>query len=836
MPNLVGIGNSQVPTNAMLGGLAYQDPAHANLTNVEIENIAKMHGEIDAPGSLQQLFVYDTSRDSDGGAWRKRCQDTSWFNEELGGKQRGHRREFPAVAILAASSGGLYIYDGDDPNFPMWMVFEVNNNYWMKHTISGSNCACVHAMNGMIVTGGGTSGRLMVANFPADNGYTAEESFTYTHDFISRRNIEAVGPHAQSTFSRNLGNHYPHDIAMFVQPWAPINQDSGLPTPTIMVGTTGGVAFINDGQIGHDLGETGNGKVIRGTSSSASQYSLINNVTTTDTGWLWWNGDTDPQRDTWLIKKELQSRISGNFTWNNSSDSFSIPIQDGTNYNAGKNTLVISTQSEAGNYRVGYQNDFRLILLRNHGYAGPKGWGFWTLPVEHSHEDNAGRGMTSMINSYSTTGLVPNIKDNGAVYAGTTDVRTLGNNQTNILTNGDFSNGTTGWYGDSGAGVSESGGVATVTNGGGDNSYAIAQANVFVIGRKYKIKATVTPTFSGSYTLRVRAGGSGVSWSTTSGLTSGQAYTVDTGVVVADGTALEIGSAGGTITQFTIDNIQVYDMSVQDLGNRRHTLDVYGSLVCAQVSPGSELTGIGPFGTSSYAKVSVSADYGNPARFTMAGWFKTTYTGGYQYICSMGNGDGTNVTGLAIESGTGGLYFFDGASQSWSPNWEDEDRNVRDGEWHHVAGVYDAADRKILYRDGNPVKTTLPTGSLNLSGVSEYHLGYYSSNNSSISYPFGNDTAGCQVALVKFSEMAMTDEQIKLMYETEKHLFYENAKCTLYGTSDEVTALDYDYGTKNYHVGTSSGRSDFHGLRRINNTTTPVTTTISACNGLIVDQ
>ena len=25
MPNLVGIGNSQAPTNAMLGGLAYQD-------------------------------------------------------------------------------------------------------------------------------------------------------------------------------------------------------------------------------------------------------------------------------------------------------------------------------------------------------------------------------------------------------------------------------------------------------------------------------------------------------------------------------------------------------------------------------------------------------------------------------------------------------------------------------------------------------------------------------------------------------------------------------------------------------------------------------------------
>ena len=836
MPNLVGIGNSQVPTNGMLGGLAYQDPAHANLTSVEIENIAKMNGEIDAPGSLRQLFVYDTSRDSDGGAWRKRCQDTSWFNEDLGGKQRGHRREFPAVAILAATSNGLYIYDGDDPNFPMWMVFEVNNNYWLKHTISGSNCACVHAMNGMVVTGGGTSGRLCVQNFPADNGYVTEQSYTYTHDYISRRNYHGIGPITSDTFSRAMGDHYPHDIAMFVQPWAPINQDSGLPTPTIMVGTTGGVIFINDGQIGHTLGETGNGKVIRGTSSSNTQYSLVESVTTTDTGWCWWNGDTDPQRDTWLIKKELQSRISGNFTWSNSADTFSIPIQDGNNYDSGKNTLVITTSNEAGNYEVGYANDFRLELLRNHGYAGPRGWGFWTLPVEHSHYDNSGRGMTSMINSYSTTGLVPNLKNQGAVYAGTTDYRTLGNNQTNILTNGDFSNGTTGWYGDSGAAVSESGGVATVTNGGGDNTFAIKQNDVFRVGRKYKVKATVTPTFSGSYTFRVRAGGSGVQWSITSGLTSGSAYTLDTGVIVADGTPLEIGSVGGNITSFTIDNIQVYDMSVQDLGNYRHTMDVYGALKCAQVSMGSELAGIGPFTTSNYAKAPVSANYGSPATLTMCGWFRTTYTSGYQYICSLGDGSSTNSAGLAIETSNGGLYFYDGASENWSTHYLDDSKNVRDGEWHHVAGVYDAGVRKALYRDGNPVISRDPSGSLNLAGVTEHHLGYYSSNNSSISYPFGSGTDGCQVALVKFSKTALTDEQIKLMYETEKHLFYENAKCTLYGTSDEVTALAYDYGTKNYHVGTSAGRSDFHGLRRINNTTTPVTTTISACNGLIVDQ
>ena len=35
MPNLVGTGNNQVPTNAMLGGLAFQDTDHAVLKNAK---------------------------------------------------------------------------------------------------------------------------------------------------------------------------------------------------------------------------------------------------------------------------------------------------------------------------------------------------------------------------------------------------------------------------------------------------------------------------------------------------------------------------------------------------------------------------------------------------------------------------------------------------------------------------------------------------------------------------------------------------------------------------------------------------------------------------------
>ena len=92
------------------------------------------------------------------------------------------------------------------------------------------------------------------------------------------------------------------------------------------------------------------------------------------------------------------------------------------------------------------------------------------------------------------------------------------------------------------------------------------------------------------------------------------------------------------------------------------------------------------------------------------------------------------------------------------------------------------------------------------------------------------------LALLRISKTAPTDAQIAKIYRDEKSLFTDGAQATLYGTSDAVTALAYDDKTELLHVGTSGGRSDFAGLRRINNTTIPVTTSISASNNLIAEQ
>ena len=65
------------------------------------------------------------------------------------------------------------------------------------------------------------------------------------------------------------------------------------------------------------------------------------------------------------------------------------------------------------------------------------------------------------------------------------------------------------------------------------------------------------------------------------------------------------------------------------------------------------------------------------------------------------------------------------------------------------------------------------------------------------------------------------------MYNDEKLLFQPNAKATLYGSSNAVTALAYDDSTDLLHAGTSAGRSVFQGLIRIDNTTDAVGAAIS---------
>jgi hypothetical protein len=56
-------------------------------SEIELGAIAK-----DISDTAVDVFIYDTRKDSDGGAWRKRTQHTSWYNETLNTATRGARK------------------------------------------------------------------------------------------------------------------------------------------------------------------------------------------------------------------------------------------------------------------------------------------------------------------------------------------------------------------------------------------------------------------------------------------------------------------------------------------------------------------------------------------------------------------------------------------------------------------------------------------------------------------------------------------------------------------------------------------------------------------------
>ena len=93
-----------------------------------------------------------------------------------------------------------------------------------------------------------------------------------------------------------------------------------------------------------------------------------------------------------------------------------------------------------------------------------------------------------------------------------------------------------------------------------------------------------------------------------------------------------------------------------------------------------------------------------------------------------------------------------------------------------------------------------------------------------------------KLALLRISATAPSLEQITKMYNDEKHLFATNAKATIYGTSNNTSAIAYDDDTELLHAGTSAGRSVFQGLNRVEYSTDAVTTAISASNGFIVEE
>lgn len=778
MPNLIGTGNNQVPTNGMLGGLAYQSPDNAVIKNLELTNLSGHNSLI--PSNAVDVFVYDTRKDSDGGAWRKRTQHTSWYNEPLNTATRGSRRDFPAVAVIVATSTSVTIYDGDDPDMPMWMVFNKSSSSssFINYNVSGSLCA----LNGQLTwsvkdTDTVYYGHLCVVDFISELMIRRTHSYNgFTNNYRKGTGVSGRNTGFQFILYIDLpvlADLNINDVAMTVLPNAPIDPSTGLPIPTIAVATSGGVSIIRD-----------DGTVANITPNGSRAVSFDKN------NGLWINFTNGGSAIGWYYYTNFTSTSSYSSIYhNNSGWSASWDMLGGVVYN-------------------GISYGYSSLTTGTSGLSNFDGFGVI----------KASTTMSNFITtSYNTGWMHGDIK--GAWLSDTSTASVTG---TELITNGTFDSNTTGWTANTSTNAWSSGAMQITRSGGG--GLTTYQSFTTVAGQRYVATASVNSSGSRGDLYIVNGTGWG---GTTLGGTLGTLGQTKQLIVyfTATSTTTTLGfTVDNNATSITVDNVSVRreeaDRSVNNTG-----LAVYGTITKTAVATGADLVEYSGWSKSNYLLRPEGITDLNNSSMTFMTWYKCSSINAEEALIS--TGDYNTISEVrALYIAPSGIAGFSGWANDFTPG----SRSVRDDVWHHIAFT-------LQYISGNSYVVSIYVDGV-LTGTSERTLLTFSNTAIDIgggTLPLDRFARG-SLALSRVSTSVVSASQMLKIYNDEKALFQPNSQCTLYGSSDAVTALAYDETTKLLHVGTSSGRSDFQGLERVANTTTAVTTAISASNGLIAEQ
>ena len=803
MPNLVGIGKNQVPTNAMLGGLAYQD-------SVGEINLEKIKASTD--DTAVDVFVYDTRKDSDGGAWRKRTKNTSWYNEETSAK-RGARKDFPAVAIIIAETQKITIYDGDDPNCPMWMIINRGTDTEPTMLWDGNNnnsCTSVAAKNGTIM-------------------WSTTSAGSYGADFIGERWIYYYNSATSSGFRHNGGgiinrnkavssrivirafNGYTlasthRQVAMTVRPNAEIDPVTKLPIPLIAIAGDDGLDFIKDN---HKCNPSAMRDIvrIRGIHGGQNQLKYVDFDSKTHAAIFTSNYGSGTSLN---YKLSVAKVPSGSYDDANTYSDFqehTRRIQTNGNVTIPKlqGNYIYGVKSAGGNgrYAVRTGDDTSSGLSTNTKGAlnimqeePGKDWQQTNFP--------ANSRIAYIASDYNTGWLHGDIKRANLATTDTTNVT----GEKIDLTNGAPQSGQEGNF----SSVSANSLVAGTISSGALGRYNTGtDGSVLVANKRYLATLTIS-NYNGSGDLGV-SGGAG--FDTTFRFSANGTYqtyiTYDSGEV-----QIFYRNTNTATIALSLQEIDV-DRSLNCNG-----LGVFGTLNREPVAPGADLVAYSGFSASNYLASNYDNSNEDPTTgdFSISLWAKTS----------------TQHIGIlwSIRNPSDATYWI----QLWVDNADIEfgqtsgrvitAKPYNDGNWHCYTGVKTGGKMK-LYFDGHlqGESNTNTAQDPTLNASSQYRIGNHHDNQ----HHFQGS-----IALVRYSLSGMSADIVEKIYEDEKLLFQDNAKCTLYGTSDEVKALAYDDDKEILHVGTPAGRSDFHRLNRINNTTTAVTDAMSASDGLIAER
>ena len=793
----VGIG-TDTPTEAL------EVAGTALVENAKLKAIAT-----DISDTAVDVFVYDTSKDSDGGAWRKRTQRTSWYNETLNTATRGARKEFPSVAVIVArDTFKVTIYDGDDPDMPMWMVFNADASTGGGVTAAASAITTTKALfhvstlnstaglNGQLIIGTG-NWHLFNFNFVTDEisfhaqyGSFGAGQAVYSN-LLNGRN--SAGIFARRTSVGILPNSV-NDIAITVQPGAPIDPISGLPVPTIAAATSGGISLINN-----------DGVVVNYTNTQdSSTFNFCDNVFFRGDGAMVWqadsSGNTAAERFTRVVHAPQKS---GSFTessvaGSNALDEFYAPNQ------------------YAGDLRY-LQTPTGVKASSPHGKTGLAAGQNNGLNIISPNLDTPTEGLISYVTSDYNTGWM-----NGDIKLATlSDTRTTSLSGTNRCAADNFSSG---WTVSTGSNMSIGSNVLAVVDTSNTGASFCDQTITTIVGQEYVIEITATGTSGTGIGLYVTGHGGpvlGYAWQPT------YSFTATTTSTVVRLYRFEGHTGSGTITSVIIKE------AASDRSYNGNGVSAFGTVPKTAVATGAELVAYGPFTTSNYLQQTYNSDLNfGTGDFMYSLWIYRTSlpTSTHERWFGTVASDGTERIDIFSNANTDNIAFF--SVDGGATRGDVRITGIGIGVWHCLHFTRQGNVHKA-YHNGELRGTN--TGSATLANYGadtdrRTHIG------AAEHWDSGHAVLDGKIALAKISGTAPSAEQIKKMYNDEKHLFRENAKATLYSTNNAVTALAYDEDTDLLHVGTGAGRSVFQGLRRIDNTTTSAGVAISASNGLVAEE
>ena len=843
MPNLVGIGNSQVPTNAMLGGLAYQDSTHANLKSVDIENIAAIKARASITGT--HTFVYDTSKDSDAGLWRKRTHNRTWYNEQLYTDVRGSRREFPSIAVIVSEQYKIVIYDADDPTLPMWMVINRGGDTNPTSMWDGNNsnsCTSLYALNGILLWTTSSAG-VYGADFAGDrslyyyvsagtSGYRSQGEIINRNKAVMSRNV-IVKKRTTNFIPSNVA----YDVSMQVLPNAPVDPATGLEKPTIAIGGNKGVSILQ--RTGPDPTDDIFYTVIPDQNDGYRHSQFV--------------AFRDDNRVTYLTdsSKRLCKTIDvPNLTANKTNAHWSSTSGDGITieasyfhayfnkhayYKPWYGNITTLNQDHSGNYDID-----QVIPMKGKQVACRDESKGITLAYESKKEDGTGHYNASIgayIAKDYNTGWFPSrsvfIMANNSDDGATTSL-----SGTDLITNGTFASNVTGWNDGSGSGSSISHSSSNGLVGGsmyldGNTAYAYgSQGFTTVVGKQYAFNVW-WKNFSGSRAGEVFIGTAHKGTQqlrAATGAATGVPGIMVHGTFKATATTHYLTCYTGW--QLYVDQIRVTEC-VPDRSSQQNSLMTNGTVARTPTVTGSKVVAYGPFTESNFLYMRPNRSFKfEDNDFCIGFWFYPTNNNDHQTLVSMQDrefdisllSNSYNQKVRIYSRNSSGALRAPDAAYAYAVN-----------EWQHIVVNFTGGTTKTVYINGeHDITITGNDGEYDIDQVDTDASGtgtglYVGARLASGS--LAHAASHTKIALLKIAYGNVSADSVRKWYEDEKIMINNPGECTLYGTN-AVNHLAYDSSTDTLHAATPSGRSDFRGLVRINNTTTN-TSRVSAAGGVI---